>query len=153
MLYAVFLYALDDMNYIVSCNINFCCNSWRWGNCSLHIAKFLPIFIVSFFLLSLSLWTLTNCVHLIPNLWKFNYTSNVENVCLKMWTFDWKLWTILGYWVEHLSLPKKCGQFHESVDNNVHNFWKFVEQFNSYPENVDNLWTIISTINTFIIKE
>ena len=26
--YAGFLYALDEINYIVSCSIYFCCNSW-----------------------------------------------------------------------------------------------------------------------------
>ena len=26
--YAGFSFALDEINYIVSCSINFCCNSW-----------------------------------------------------------------------------------------------------------------------------
>ena len=61
------------------------------------------------------------------------FTQQCWECCLKMWTLNQKLWTIPGIWVEHLSLPRKCRQFHRSVDNNVYNFWKFVKQFNSYP--------------------
>ena len=52
---------------------------------SLHFKQqFLPISILSFFLLSFLfefLLTILDCVHLIPNLWKFIYTyNNVGNV-------------------------------------------------------------------------
>ena len=61
-----------------------------------------------------------------------SWSETVNNSWKLGWTFKFtqKMWTIMS-----------------TI------FWKFVEQFNSYPENVKNLWTIMSTINTFITKQ
>ena len=36
------------------------------------------------------------------------FTQQCWEYCLRMWTFNQKLWTIPGIWVEHLGLSRKC---------------------------------------------